>query len=88
MNFLGCGGNRAESVMNFTPINTTYDGQQKKYLRIALELVNSTVKVKNSSFSNTNGAVIVKQCNATFLKCNFNGNSAEIWWCHNMWRFI
>jgi hypothetical protein len=29
--FLGCGGNRAESVMNFSLINIVFDGQNQHY---------------------------------------------------------
>ena len=45
---LGCGGNRAELVANFTLINTIFNGQQKGI--IALELVGSTVKTENKFF--------------------------------------
>ena len=79
--FLGCRGNRAESVMYFTLVNALFDGQQKKnqYLRRALELVNSTLKAEKSSFvSNIDGgAVIVNRSTATFLNCIFEGNHAE-----------
>ena len=63
--FLGCGGISAESVMNFSLINITFDGQRKKRTGTALELVNIC------------GAVVVKQCNAIFLNCNFNRNHAK-----------
>ena len=76
--FLGCGGNRADLVMNFTLINTIFDGQRKKHHESALELVNSTVKVKSSFISNIGGAVSVNQSNATFLNCDFNGNHAVL----------
>ena len=33
VNFLGCGGNRVESVMAFTLVNTIFDGQQKEDLK-------------------------------------------------------
>ena len=73
--FLGCGGNRAESVMNFTLINTIFDGQQKK---TALMLVKSIVKTENSSFtSNIGGAVIAEQSTATILNCTFYENHAN-----------
>ena len=79
--FLGCGGNRVELVMHFTLINTTFDGQQMRnqYVGTALELVNSSLTAKRSSFiySIDGGAVIVNESNATFLNCNFEGNRAE-----------
>ena len=77
--FLGCGGNRAESVMNFTLINTIFDGQQKPGIGTALELINSSLLAKRSSFiSNINGgAVVVNGSTATFLNCNFEGNCAK-----------
>ena len=80
VNFLGCGGNRVESVMDFTLVNTIFDGQRKKdqYLGTAIELVNSSLKVERSSFvSNSGSAVIVNESTATFLNCNFEGNHAE-----------
>lgn len=81
MKFLGCGGNRAESVMAFTLINTVFDGQQREsqYLGRALELVNSSLKADCSSFIfNINGgAVIINESTATFLNCNFEGNHAK-----------
>ena len=45
----------------------------------ALELVNSSLTAKRSSFiySIDGGAVIVNESNATFLNCNFEGNRAE-----------
>ena len=74
--FLGCGGNRAKSVKDFTLINFVFDGQHK-YRRKALELVTSIVKTENSSFiSNIGGAVNVIQSTATFLNSNFNKNHA------------
>ena len=78
--FLGCGGNRADSVMDFTLINTIFDGQQKKDLGTALELVNSSLKAERTSFvSNViGGAVIVSESTATFLNCKFEGNHAEL----------
>ena len=78
--FLGCGGNRAESVMNFTLINTIFDGQQKQGIGTALELVNSSLLAERSSFvSNINGsAVVVNGSTATFLNCNFEGNHAKL----------
>ena len=47
--FLGCGGNRVESVADFILINTTFDGQNN-FIGIALELVNSTIKTERTSF--------------------------------------
>jgi predicted outer membrane repeat protein len=77
--FLGCGGNRAESVVNFSLINTIFDGQQKEDIGRALELVNSSLLAERSSFvSNIDGgAVVVNGSNATFLNCNFEGNHAD-----------
>ena len=79
VNFLGCGGNRAESVMDFTLVNTIFDGQQKEDLGTALELVNSSLKAERTSFvSNViGGAVVVNESTTTFLNCNFEGNHAE-----------
>ena len=64
--FLGCGGNRAESVMNFTLVNTIFDGQMEK-------VINSSTNI-----SNFGSAVIVSQSTVTFLNCTFNGNYAKV----------
>lgn len=77
--FLGCGGNRALSVMELTLINAVFDGQKKEELGTALELVNSSLKAERSSFVYNiyGGAVIVNESAATFLNCSFEGNHAQ-----------
>ena len=65
--FLGCRGNRAKLVMDFTMINIIFDGQQNElYLGTALNLVNSTTKSENSSVI-TGSAMTVNQSITTFL---------------------
>ena len=74
--FLGCRGNRAKLVMDFTMINVIFDGQQNElYLGTAIKVVNSTIKGEKASVV-TGGAMTVNQSIATFLNCTFEGNHA------------
>ena len=66
-------------MMDFTLINTIFDGQQKKHLGTALELVNCTLKAERSSFVSNiiGGAMIANKSTAAFLNCKFEDNRAE-----------
>ena len=53
LKFLGCRGNRVESVTDFSLEDTYFEGQED-HRGTALELVNSTVEIKRSSFVTNN----------------------------------
>ena len=55
VNFLGCGGNRVESVKNFILEDSSFEGQEEN-IGTALKLVNSTIEITRSFFSNSNGS--------------------------------
>ena len=55
VHFLGCGRNRVDSVKSFILVNSSFEGQ-KGNSGTALELVNSTIEIKRSFFSNSNGS--------------------------------